>query len=116
MSSKKNDKRKATILDIASEIHLHMRDHVPMGAFGATDAFLRAAEAVQQKASKSARKGAETLHNKPGGSRGKQAAMKAAWASGKYSSRDVCAEQECAALDMSFSSARKALRNTPNPT
>lgn len=38
------------------------------------------------------------------------------WASGKYTSRDVCAEQECAVLGMSFSSARKALRNTPEPT
>ena len=44
-----------------------------------------------------------------------KAAIKAAWASGKYSSRDVCAEQEAAALGMSFSIARKALRNTPDP-
>jgi hypothetical protein len=38
------------------------------------------------------------------------------WSSGKYSSRDICAEQECAALNLSFSTARKALRGTPNPT
>lgn len=38
------------------------------------------------------------------------------WATGKYSSRDVCAEQECAALNLSFSTARKALRNLPNST
>jgi hypothetical protein len=38
------------------------------------------------------------------------------WLSGKYSSRDICAEQECAALNLSFSTARKALRGTPNPT
>lgn len=37
------------------------------------------------------------------------------WASGKYTSRDICAEQECAALGISFSTARKALRNTPDP-
>lgn len=37
------------------------------------------------------------------------------WASGKYKSRDLCAEQECAALKLSFSTARKALRNTPDP-
>ena len=37
------------------------------------------------------------------------------WASGKYKSRDICAEQECAALKLSFSTARKALRNTPDP-
>ena len=34
------------------------------------------------------------------------------WASGKYRSRDICAEQEAAALNISFSTARKALRNT----
>lgn len=55
-------------------------------------------------------------HSKPGGSRDRQQQMRALWASGKYSSRDICAEQECAALGMSFSSARKALRGTPNPT
>jgi hypothetical protein len=33
------------------------------------------------------------------------------WKSGKYSNRDLCAEQECAALGLSFSTARKALRN-----
>lgn len=38
------------------------------------------------------------------------------WASKKYSSRDICAEQECAALGMSFSTARKALRGTPDPS
>lgn len=50
------------------------------------------------------------------GNRAKQEAIKGIWASGKYSSRDICAEQECAALGMSFSSARKALRGTPTPT
>jgi len=55
-------------------------------------------------------------HAAPGGSHEKATAIKAAWASGKYTSRDVCAEQECAAIGMSFSTARKALRNTPEPT
>lgn len=63
-----------------------------------------------------ARKRANRLHDKPGGSREKRAAISAAWATGKYSSRDICAEQESAALGMSFSAARKALRNTPDPT
>jgi hypothetical protein len=49
------------------------------------------------------------------GNAGKREAIRGAWASGKYSSRDICAEQECAALGMSFCSARKALRNTPEP-
>ena len=59
---------------------------------------------------------ANARHSKPGGSRDRQQQMRVLWASGKYSSRDICAEQECAALGMSFSSARRALRGTPDPT
>lgn len=58
---------------------------------------------------------ADALHGRPGQSRDKQDAIRAAWASGKYSSRDVCAEQECAALGMAYGTARRALRNTPDP-
>lgn len=58
---------------------------------------------------------AEARHGKPGGARDKQSAIRAAWASGKYSSRALCAEQECGALGMSFDTARRTLRNTPNP-
>lgn len=62
-----------------------------------------------------ARNAANVRHNKPGGSRDKRLKIRKLWATGKYSSRDRCAEEECAALDMSFSVARKALRNTPDP-
>jgi len=62
-----------------------------------------------------ARNAANTRHSKVGGSREKAQQIRTIWASGKYSSRDLCAEQECAALGMSFSAARKALRNTPDP-
>jgi hypothetical protein len=58
---------------------------------------------------------ANALHGKEGGSRSKADAVRAAWANGNYSSRDICAEQECGALGMSFSAARKALRKTPEP-
>ncbi len=63
-----------------------------------------------------AKNAANRRHAKPGGAKEKSRAILAAWASGKYTSRDICAEQECAALGMSFSSARKALRGTPKPT
>jgi hypothetical protein len=69
----------------------------------------------EEKASKRGRSAANALHDKPGGTRSKQVAIRAAWASGKYTSRGICAEQECAALGMSFDAARKALRNTPKP-
>ncbi len=61
-----------------------------------------------------ARARAKKMHAKPGGSNEKRLAIQAIWASGKYSSRDVCAEQEADALGMSFSTARKALRGTPD--
>ena len=38
------------------------------------------------------------------------------WASGKFDSRDRCAEEEGRALGLSFSTARKILRGTPDPT
>ena len=63
-----------------------------------------------------AKAAADARHSQPGGSRDKQQQIREIWATGKYASRDRCAEEECAALDMSFSAARKALRNTPNPT
>ncbi|WP_420474270.1 hypothetical protein [Noviherbaspirillum sp. ST9] len=62
-----------------------------------------------------ARAAAEALHNRPGGSRAKRDEIRAIWASGRYRTRDECAEQECAALGMGFSTARKALMNTPTP-
>ena len=71
--------------------------------------------AIERSKTENARANAERLHNKPGGSREKQEAIRAIWAKGKYTSRDQCAEQEYADLRMSFSTARKALRNTPKP-
>lgn len=63
-----------------------------------------------------ARVAANARHDQPGGSRDKQRQIREIWASGKYSSRDLCAEQECAALEMSISTARRALNNTPEPS
>jgi hypothetical protein len=65
--------------------------------------------------SQTARNAANARHEQPGGSRDKQQQIREIWATGKYSSRDRCAEKECAAFDMSYSAARKALRNTPDP-
>jgi len=62
-----------------------------------------------------ARNAAEVRHNKPGGSRDKKQQIQEIWASGKFTSRDICAEQECASLGMSITTARRALNNTPNP-
>lgn len=56
-----------------------------------------------------------TRHSRPGGSREKRAQIQSIWASGRYSTRDLCAEEEHGALGMAFSTARKALRGAPDP-
>lgn len=68
------------------------------------------------QASRRGRSAADKRHGQPGGSRDKREKILAIWSSGKYSSKDLCAEQEWAALEMSFSSARKALRGAPDPS
>ena len=72
-------------------------------------------ETLAEVRSELARQAANARHDKPGGSRDKRRQIREIWASGKYTSRDICAEQECAGLEMSLSSARKALTNEPNP-
>ncbi len=62
-----------------------------------------------------AKAAADARHNQPGGSREKRNAIRAIWASGKYTSRDRCAEEECAALGIASSTARNALKKQPNP-
>lgn len=69
----------------------------------------------QHAISKNSKKAADARHNKKGGSRDVAQQIKALWASGKYSSRDLCAEQECAAFDLMYASARDHLKNTPDP-
>lgn len=84
---------------------------------GCINAFLKLVDDNRRNvASSLGRKAAYALHSKPGGTYEKHAKLREIFASGKYSSRDVCAEQECAGLDMAFSTARRALRNTPDPT
>lgn len=70
---------------------------------------------LSHRATQRAIHAADARYNRPGGARDKRQQIQMAWASGKYTSRDRCAEEECGALNMSFSAARKALRNTPDP-
>lgn len=70
---------------------------------------------VRLERTRNAKKGAETRHSKPGGSRENQERIREIWSQGNFTNRDCCAEEECSALGMSFSAARKALRNTPDP-
>ena len=65
--------------------------------------------------SENARAAALARHHQPGGSVEKRNKMREIWASGKYRSRDTCAKDECDAIGMSYSTARKALRGMPEP-
>lgn len=71
--------------------------------------------AVPKHLSEKGRKGANAKHDKPQGSREKWRQIQARWASGKYQSRDQCAEKVGLELGMAFSTARRALRKTPKP-
>lgn len=62
-----------------------------------------------------ARLAANARHDKPGGSRDQNRKICEIWATGKFNSRDRCAEEECGALNMTYSAARNALKNTPEP-
>ena len=75
----------------------------------------RLLEGFTMQKSIAAKKSADARHNQPGGTREKHEKIKALWATGKYKSRNDCAEKECAALAISYETARKALRNTPSP-
>lgn len=89
----------------------HLRNNPP-----SAEAIVLLCEVVRMELRKNrARENAYNLHSKPGGSWEKRDRIRATWASGNFSGRDECAEQECGALGMSFSAARKALRNTPQP-
>ena len=68
------------------------------------------------KQSSNSRKAAFALHSKPGGSYDLKNQIRAIWESGKYSSRDACAEEEWRSLGYgSFKAARNALIGTPDP-
>jgi hypothetical protein len=76
---------------------------------------LTLAHLVRLERTRTANKGADAKHNKPGGSRDKQEQIRSIWAKGNFTSREKCATQECDGLGMSYDTARKALRNTPEP-
>jgi len=71
--------------------------------------------ASREKKVGSAKRAAEIRHSQPNGYRSKAAEMRRIWASGKYKTRDECADKEYAGLGISRDTARKALRNAPEP-
>jgi len=69
-------------------------------------------EQLTKKLSEQGKKGADKKHERT--NKAKQELI-GIWATGRYKSRDECAEQECSHLNISLSTARKALINTPEP-
>jgi len=65
--------------------------------------------------SENARKAANARHGQPGGNRDKTKRLLDAWKSGKYPSRNKCAERESRRIGISVTTARKALQNVPDP-
>ena len=63
------------------------------------------------KVSNTNRANVNIRHNQPGGYKERKDRLIEIWKSGKYDSKDRCAEEECGGLDMAFATARKALKN-----
>lgn len=61
--------------------------------------------------SERARAAANARHNKAGGSRDRREKIIEIWKSGKYDTKDLCAEEECRAFGIAYSTARKYLTN-----
>lgn len=73
-------------------------------------------DVIQAISSERGRQAVEARYAKPDGTYDRQAKIRARWASGKYASRDICAEEEYASLEFgSFKSARNALKGTQDP-
>lgn len=70
---------------------------------------------VQATRKAQAREAINARHDKEGGSRDRKAELLAIWATGKYSTKDICAQQENEALGVSQGTALKYLRNAPAP-
>lgn len=61
------------------------------------------------------KKAIKERHAKPGGSKEKKKAALAIWETGKYATRNRCAEQECAHAGVMFETYREYLTGSPNP-
>lgn len=62
-----------------------------------------------------AKKAANARHSQAGGTRDKADEVRRKWATGKYQSRNQCAEKVAPQLGISVKAARNALMNTPDP-
>ena len=94
-----------------NEWERYLKDHPPSPATLAICLVLGKEKYLSTKA----RNAANSMHGKPGGYRDKKKEIREIWASGKYTNRDLCALEECDAVGLAYSTARKALVNEPPP-
>lgn len=105
------------ILKIAEVLSLELRSHLKPGAppgilLQAAIAVVRAQQVIASDAGKS---GVMKRHAGPGGSHDLADEVRKEWASGKYKSREKCAEAEHERIGLSRKAARNALIGTPEP-
>ncbi|WP_322063688.1 hypothetical protein [Burkholderia cenocepacia] len=94
----------ATLLSLALEA----------GAVAASSALdLGGDVAGRLNATANARRGAEAKHR---GNVAKKEQLLAQWASGKYTNKETCADEECGALGVARATARSWLRGVPDPS
>jgi hypothetical protein len=92
----------------------------PVGGFTVLEILVLSNNNIQEKASRIISDQRSILGKK--GARGRHARdadkrrqIQAKWAGGNFSTRNRCAEEEFAALGMSYETARKALKGQPDP-
>jgi len=90
----------------------YLQDHPPSPEALAVLMLLAVDEANSKRSSDASIAG----HSKPGRSKAKRTLIQESWATGNFKSRAICADEQSAAFGMSPDTARKALRNTPDPS
>jgi hypothetical protein len=105
------------ILRIASVLDFELRDHLKKGApAGLTlQAAIAVVREMQVISSDKGKVSVAKRHDAPGGSHDMANEMRKAWASGKYKSREKCADEMHQKLGIERKAARNALIRTPNP-
>ena len=114
-------KKKPLSLDefgiVAETLHLQLRHHLKKDAppTAIMEAAVAVVRALQVVTSDKGKDDVMKRHSAPGGSHDMAAEMRKAWASGKYKSKEVCADEEHERLGISRPTARNYLINTPSP-
>lgn len=97
---------------IKSEFDAEIQDQIKSTAQRVTSEY-RASQRIERI--ELAKKAAEVRYSNPNSYRKKGEKIRQIWASGIYKNRNLCALMECETLGISYETARRHLRNTPEP-